>query len=75
MMQDTSLNVRGNGDSQNLKGQEILRSLNFTNEKKLSIFIKYVGGGDRLVYTNTILPKYIDRENLIKPLIDVYCHM
>ena len=74
MKQDTSLNVRGNGDSQNLKGQETLRSLNCTNEKKLSIFIKYVGGG-RLVYTNTILPKYIDRENLIKPVIDVYCHM
>ena len=32
--QETSLNVRDGGDSQNLRGQDILRSSNCTNKKK-----------------------------------------
>ena len=32
--QETSLNMKGGGDSQNLRGQEIFRSSNCTNEKK-----------------------------------------
>ena len=40
--QETLLNVRGSGDSQNLKGQEILRSL---YKCKKAILIKYWRGG------------------------------
>ena len=38
--QETSLNVRDGGDSQNLKGQGILRSSNCTNKKKSSYYWK-----------------------------------
>ena len=41
--QETSLNVRGFGESQNVRGQEILGSSNCTN--KTNIFSKYWGGG------------------------------
>ena len=42
--QETSLSMKGGGDSQNLRGQETLRSSNCANEKT-TIFIKYFGRG------------------------------
>ena len=45
--QETSLNMKGGRDSQNLRGQEILRSSNCTNEKKMlsSLNIGWRRGG------------------------------
>lgn len=42
--QETSLNMKGGGDSQNLRGQEIFRSSNCTNEEKC-YFHRILGGG------------------------------
>ena len=42
--QETSLSMKGGGDSQNLRGQEILRSSNCANEKKCYLH-KILGGG------------------------------
>ena len=64
--QETSLNVRDGGDSQNLRGQDILRSSNCTkkNKKKTSLLL-IGGGGCHLVSTHTLLPEFINREYLI----------
>ena len=57
--------MRGCGDSQNLRGQEILRSLNCTN--KNNCLLQILGEGSCLVSTCTYIPKYLNRENLLKP--------
>ena len=54
--QETSLNMKGSGDSQNLRGQEIFRSSNCTNEKKNAIekCHRILGGGSSCKLTHPL---------------------
>lgn len=51
--QEISLNMKGGGDSQNLRGQEIFRSSNCTNEKKM-LSSSNIGRGGLLVSSHPL---------------------
>ena len=65
--QGTSLHVRGGGDIQYLK----ISSCTYKNSNRFQIFGM---GGLSFKHSHT-LTKYLDKENLIKTLIDLYAHM
>lgn len=73
--QEMLLNLRVCGDSQNLIGQEILRSSYCTNKKNRYLVQIFERGGGCLVRSQTLLPKYLYRDIPFKPLIYLHCHI
>ena len=52
--QETSLNMKGGGDSQNLRGQEIFRNSNCTNKNKIISSSNIGRGWGHLVSSHTL---------------------
>ena len=72
--QETSLNMKGGGDNQNLEDRRFLE-VQIAQMKKNAIFIEYCEGGRRLVSSHPLYSLIFNRENLIKPLIGFLLHM
>ena len=62
--QETSLNVRGGGNSQTLRGQDILRSSNCTNKKAMFYNYVWAGGGSISTHTPSFLHTQIKKISL-----------